>query len=126
MSSVEVGAWVWVIDDAERYLPGKAISGFVRGEDTIVRTEDGEDRKLSGSETATIEDCNPEALDSSISDLCQISDLNEMSILHNLRIRYKEDKIYANVSSILISVSFRFLKTRHGLARRSPWSVFAR
>ncbi len=110
MSSVEVGAWVWVIDDAERYLPGKAISGFVRGEDTIVRTEDGEDRKLSGSETATIEDCNPEALDSSISDLCQISDLNEMSILHNLRIRYKEDKIYTNVSSILISVNpFRML-----------------
>lgn len=28
-----------------------------------------------------------------------------MSILHNLRIRYKEDKIYTNVSSILISVN---------------------
>jgi myosin heavy subunit len=28
-----------------------------------------------------------------------------MSILHNLRIRYREDKIYTNISSILISVN---------------------
>lgn len=28
-----------------------------------------------------------------------------MSILHNLRIRYKEDQIYTNISSILISVN---------------------
>jgi myosin heavy subunit len=44
-------------------------------------------------------------LDSSIDDLINISDLNEMSILHNLRIRYKEDRIYTSVSSILISVN---------------------
>ena len=46
-----------------------------------------------------------EALDTSIDDLVNISDLNEMSILHNLRCRYKEDKIYTNISSILISVN---------------------
>lgn len=50
-------------------------------------------------------ECNPEALDSKIDDLINISDLNEMSILHNLRIRYKEDRIYTSVSSILISVN---------------------
>lgn len=50
-------------------------------------------------------DCNIEALDSTIDDLINISDLNEMSILHNLRIRYKEDRIYTSVSSILISVN---------------------
>jgi myosin heavy subunit len=50
-------------------------------------------------------ECNAEALDSSIGDLINISDLNEMSILHNLRIRYKQDLIYTNVSSILISVN---------------------
>jgi myosin-7 len=50
-------------------------------------------------------DCNVEALNSGIEDLINISDLNEMSILHNLRIRFKEDKIYTNISSILISVN---------------------
>jgi myosin heavy subunit len=34
-----------------------------------------------------------------------ISDLNEMSILHCLRIRFKQDRIYTNISSILISVN---------------------
>eukprot|EP01034_Spumella_vulgaris_P026744 gene26744-33370_t len=44
-------------------------------------------------------------MDSKIQDLVNISDLNEMSILHNLRIRFKEDKIYTSISSILISVN---------------------
>jgi len=60
---------------------------------------------LAATETAEVLDCNPEALSSQIDDLINISDLNEMSILHNLRIRYKEDLIYTNVSSILISVN---------------------
>ena len=75
------------------------------GEPTTVRTEDGENVQLSPAVSAETRDCNPEALDSSISDLINISDLNEMSILHNLRIRYKEDKIYTSISSILISVN---------------------
>ena len=89
----------------ERYLPAKVINTFAPGEQGLVRTEDGEDRLLSPQQTAEVLDCNQEALNSSISDLVNISDLNEMSILHNLRIRYKEDTIYTNISSILISVN---------------------
>ena len=38
------------------------------------------------------------------------TDLSEMAILHNLRIRFREDKIYTNISSIVISVNpFRLL-----------------
>ena len=74
--------------------------------------------------------CNTEALSSKIEDLVNISDLNEMSILHNLRIRYKEDKIYTNISSILISVNpFKLLPLytpavlddyRHGVRGKPP------
>lgn len=78
---------------------------FGKGEPTTVMTEDGENRSLNAQQSALCENCNPEALDSSIQDLVNISDLNEMSILHNLRIRFKEDKIYTNISSILISVN---------------------
>ena len=53
----------------------------------------------------SISTSNVEALDTTIDDLVNISDLNEMSILHNLRCRYREDKIYTNISSILISVN---------------------
>jgi len=57
-----------------------------------------------------------------------------MSILHNLRIRYKEDKIYTNVSSILISVNpFKLLPlytpevldTYRNGSRDKPPHVFA-
>ena len=44
-------------------------------------TEDGEKRKLDAAASAWAIDCNPEALDSRIEDLINISDLNEMSIL---------------------------------------------
>jgi myosin heavy subunit len=86
-------------------LPAKVRKVFSKGEPTTVQTEDGENRNLTAAESAQCEDCNPEALDSSIQDLVNISDLNEMSILHNLRIRFKEDLIYTNISSILISVN---------------------
>ena len=78
---------------------------FTKGDPTTVLTEDGEKRKLSAAQSNWAQDCNVEALNSSIEDLINISDLNEMSILHNLRIRFKEDKIYTNISSILISVN---------------------
>lgn len=68
-------------------------------------TEDGENRNLTAQQSGFCEECNPEAMDSKIQDLVNISDLNEMSILHNLRIRFKEDRIYTSISSILISVN---------------------
>jgi myosin heavy subunit len=110
------------------------LRSFARGEATTVMTEDGEKRNLTANQTQSCEQCNPEAMDSSIQDLVNISDLNEMSILHNLRIRFKEDRIYTNISSILISVNpFKLLplytpaildQYRQG-ARGKPPHVFA-
>eukprot|EP01036_Dinobryon_divergens_P023353 gene23353-31690_t len=105
MARFQPGNWVWIQDEEERYLPAKVKKVFAKGEATTVQTEDGENRNLTAAESALCEDCNPEALDSGIQDLVNISDLNEMSILHNLRIRFKEDLIYTNISSILISVN---------------------
>ena len=86
-------------------MPAKVIKPFLKGEETTVITEDGENHDLDAKASQFCEDCNPEAMNSQIYDLVNISDLNEMSILHNLRIRFKEDKIYTNISSILISVN---------------------
>lgn len=105
MSKFEPGSWVWIQDEEERFLPAKVLKSFAKGEPTTVMTEDGENRALNAQQSALCEECNPEAMDSSIQDLVNISDLNEMSILHNLRIRFKEDRIYTYISSILISVN---------------------
>jgi myosin heavy subunit len=86
-------------------LPAKVILAFQKGAPTTVLTEDGEEQKLNSAQSAQVQECNVEALNPAIEDLVSISDLNEMSILHNLRIRYKQDKIYTNISSILISVN---------------------
>ncbi len=101
----EPGSWVWIEDEEERYLPAKVLKGYSAGEPTIVETEDGEERKLNEAESKITTQCNEEALNSKITDLVEISDLNEMSILHVLRIRFKQDAIYTNISAILISVN---------------------
>ena len=41
----------------------------------------------------------------SLDNMVKLNDLNEASILHNLRLRFKKDIIYTYVSSILISVN---------------------
>lgn len=105
MSVFEPGSWVWINDEEERFLPAKVILAFQKGTATTVLTEDGEEQKLSPAQSLLVQECNIEALSPAIEDLVSISDLNEMSILHNLRIRYKQDKIYTNISSILISVN---------------------
>ena len=51
MTTVDAGGWVWVFDDEHKYLPAKSISGFARGDEAVVRFEDGEDRKLTSNET---------------------------------------------------------------------------
>jgi hypothetical protein len=61
--------------------------------------------RLTGAETKDLADCNPEVLDPKIDDLIAISDLNEASMLHNLRIRFKNDAIYTYVSSILVALN---------------------
>ena len=86
-------------------MPAKVLKPFLKGDETTVLTEDGENQFLDAKASQFCEECNPEAMNSAIADLVNISDLNEMSILHNLRIRFKEDKIYTNISSILISVN---------------------
>ena len=104
-SKFEPGSYVWIEDEEERYLPAKVLKGFTAGEAATLELEDGEERKLTSAESKLIVSCNQEALNSKIEDLIEISDLNEMSILHVLRIRFKKDRIYTNISAILISVN---------------------
>jgi myosin heavy subunit len=105
MATFEENTWVWMPDPEEQALPAKVLATFKQGDDAKVRTEDGEDHKLTGAETKEMTVADPEVLSSKIDNLINLNDLNENAILHNLRIRFKESIIYTNVSSILVSVN---------------------
>ncbi|XP_073669193.1 unconventional myosin-IXAa isoform X2 [Paramisgurnus dabryanus] len=52
----------------------------------------------------------PQPLPKDYDDLCNLPDLNEKTLLDNLRIRFKQEKIYTYVGSILIVINpFKFL-----------------
>ena len=89
---------------------------------------------MAGEETKELTSLHEEALNSGIDNLIHFHDLNENALLHNLRIRFKRDKIYTYVSSILISVNpFKQLplytpeamETYRQSARDQPPHIFA-
>ncbi|GMI17925.1 hypothetical protein TrLO_g10564 [Triparma laevis f. longispina] len=105
MSTFEEGTWVWIPSDESIVVPAYVMSTFSAGQAGKVRDEQGEDRVITAEESQAITTCEAQCLDPEIDNLIKLNDLNENSILHNLRIRFKQDKIYTSVSSILISVN---------------------
>ena len=87
------------------------MTSFAPGTTTTVLTEDGEKRQLSEEESAQVVECNPASLDANIDDLVNISDLNEMSILHILRNRFRQNSI-CKLKSLLKSVAVAISVTR--------------
>lgn len=105
MAAFEEGTWVWMPDEEHIVVPAKVKATFSAGSPGNVTSEDGEDHSLSGDQTKALTVCEEQCLSSKVDNLITLNDLNESSILHNLRIRFKLDKIYTSVSSILISVN---------------------
>eukprot|EP00618_Florenciella_parvula_P035440 CAMPEP_0119501392 /NCGR_PEP_ID=MMETSP1344-20130328/23229_1 /TAXON_ID=236787 /ORGANISM="Florenciella parvula, Strain CCMP2471" /LENGTH=1132 /DNA_ID=CAMNT_0007537549 /DNA_START=84 /DNA_END=3478 /DNA_ORIENTATION=- len=101
----EAGTYVWIPDAEEQALPCEVLTPFRAGEAGKVRDENGEDIDVTAEMSSKVVACDPEVLDAKIDNLIALNDLNENAILHNLRIRFKQDIIYTNVSSICISVN---------------------
>ena len=135
MATFDVDSWVWIPSEEEMYVPAKVLSTFKAGEPGKVQTEDGEDVSLTPEQSKECTVANAECLNSKIDNLINLNDLSENAILHNLRIRFKENTIYTYVSSILISVNpFKLLPLytpemmdfyREGGVRGKPPHVFA-
>lgn len=103
-TSFEAGSWVWFADEDACYLPGKVSAAFNRGEAATIECEDGTTRSLTGKETETVEECDPDAL-GNCENMVKLNNLNEPTILHNLRNRYLKNDIYTYVGTILIAVN---------------------
>ena len=98
-------------------MPALVKTTFTKGTATtvaILNDDTGEEipRQLSAKQSALVEVCDAEARDYSIDDLINMSNLNEMTILHNLRIRFKKDLIYTRISSTVLIAVNPFKKIR--------------
>ena len=98
------GTWCFIKDEDECFIPAKVIKSFKAGEPGTVQPEDGEVEELSGKETSSLLHMDDESL-KPIENMVKLKELNEASILQNLRLRLKLDKIYTNVGTILVSVN---------------------
>jgi len=97
------GSWVFMPDDDDMYVPAQVVEGFSSGEEGRV-DRDGHKVKVSSKESRDIVRMDEESL-GMIDNMVQLKELNEASILHNLRLRFENDKIYTNVGTILVSVN---------------------
>ncbi|KAI6217663.1 Myosin head [Aphelenchoides fujianensis] len=95
------------IEDECVFVPHKA-EGFARGrvvdvgaEFLTVRLEDGAERRVAYAEALRAAPDRQKDVD----DNCNLMFLNEGTLLHNIRTRYEQKKIYTYVGNILVSVN---------------------
>ena len=101
--------WVWVKDDVEAYLPAAVVE---ERKDGTVSVEVGIQRELRhvSKEKLGPPITHLPSLKIHVDDMVKMQDVNEATILHNLFLRFKEDLIYTNIGTILVSVNpFKWL-----------------
>ena len=96
--------WIWIPHDVSLFVPAKVMKPFVCGNKGLVKSEDGQEIELDGAMSGRCLLMDTQSL-SSVSDMAKLNNLDEPSLLHNLRLRFENDIIYTNVSTILISVN---------------------
>ncbi|GBG24692.1 Myosin-6 [Hondaea fermentalgiana] len=133
MTTFGHGSYVWLPDPEDMFVPAKVLEAFAAGESARLDRE-GYTVKLSGRDTKDLQRMDEQSLES-IENMVTLKDLNEMSILHNLRLRFSRDEIYTQVGSILVAVNpFKLLplytaevleEYKAGDAREMPPHVYA-
>ena len=95
------GQWVFISHSLHAYLPIKLTA--VNTTQLIGTTQEGEHITVNPA-SCHIQPVTSAALHP-VSNLVNLEELSEASILHNLRVRYSDDIIYTNTSSIVLSIN---------------------
>ncbi|GAA5812558.1 hypothetical protein MFLAVUS_006015 [Mucor flavus] len=91
--------WVWIEDDNEGYVRGHVIK---EEEDTVeVEYENGGTAIVR---VCTIKPMNPPKFDM-VDDMAELTHLNEPSVIHNLTVRYKTNRVYTYSGLFLVAVN---------------------
>ena len=92
--------WIWYDHPTQSYIPVQMITD--KGKSIICRSINNEQFDVPANQN--YDDCNITSL-RSIDNMVEMEELSEAAILHNLRIRFDENIIYTNISSILVSLN---------------------
>ena len=108
MTQLTPGDIFW-IPDAEHCFVAATVRAVTRQEngdlhgDVIV---DGRLKKLSGLKTkGPLRVVDKQSLEKPLDDMVLFNDLNDATLLHNMRRRFDEDNIYTRIGDILVSVN---------------------
>jgi myosin heavy subunit len=103
MGVIPDGAVVWIKDPAKEskvgFLRGEVVK-FTEGRGYTVKTSDGNEKTVRPVDCAQ---ANPDGL--SAPDNCYLIHISESTILENMRLRFKDKKIYTYTANILIAVN---------------------
>ena len=96
------GEWVWLKHPTKAYVPAQVIKR--ESINAICKALDGE------AMTVLQKDVGPaiprlSALKRPVNDLVQMDQVIEPTVMHNLKIRFEQSKIYTSIGNILVSVN---------------------
>jgi len=103
----QVGAVVYVPDEAAAYLPKKVLECTGYGASTqltVGSLAGGGGEKVPTEKLALVVEADPLSLEGA-DDMVKFTNLTEGALLHNLRTRYANNSIYSAAGAILISVN---------------------
>jgi len=96
--------YVWCPHETEAYLPGR-VQSRANGVATVELVfEDGHRERASVPEGSCTTIGSMVAVSNQVDDLVQLAEVNDPSIVHLLRARFMQDKIYTWVGNILVAV----------------------
>eukprot|EP00516_Mucochytrium_quahogii_P004899 CAMPEP_0203750560 /NCGR_PEP_ID=MMETSP0098-20131031/4778_1 /ASSEMBLY_ACC=CAM_ASM_000208 /TAXON_ID=96639 /ORGANISM=" , Strain NY0313808BC1" /LENGTH=1960 /DNA_ID=CAMNT_0050639919 /DNA_START=298 /DNA_END=6177 /DNA_ORIENTATION=+ len=100
-----VGSYVWVPDEAESYIAGRVKTSFEAGKQGAVTIlKDDTTRTVGENESKNLLRMDEQSL-SFVENMVHLKELNEGSILENIRLGFNKDKIYSSVGTILVAVN---------------------
>ncbi|KAA0165511.1 hypothetical protein FNF31_01856 [Cafeteria roenbergensis] len=101
--------YVWLRDPDEEFIVAKVVE---ERPDETVAVEIGTARqsKVVRKQDVAFPIFRPSTLRTNFDDMVKMEDVNDATILHNLRQRFMEDQIYTNIGTILVAVNpFKFI-----------------
>ncbi len=82
------------------YSPA-SVCKILDGDEILVKTGDGEKHRMSSTAIKRVRPQDREG----VSDILQLNDFSEPSLLNTLRVRYQRDDMYTRVGPILVSIN---------------------
>ncbi|GBG31222.1 Myosin-6 [Hondaea fermentalgiana] len=105
MPRFEKGSFVFIPSEENVFEAAQVEAGFDPSKPGMVKlVETGRRMKLGAAETAGVFEMDEQCLDP-VPDMVTLKQLDEASILHNLRTRYTQDEIYTLIGSILVAIN---------------------